>query len=78
MNGITVKIVNETACLMLMHDNEMLDCLFINKYFFDTLSPDEHKTIANVYKETYNVTQCLVTAKEKTEHTIDLLQFILV
>lgn len=62
---ISVKIVNETACLMLMQNDEMLDYLFINKYFFDPLSPDEHKMIANVYKETYNATQCHITAKEK-------------
>ncbi|MFJ3388789.1 hypothetical protein [Lysinibacillus sp. NPDC086135] len=78
MENITVKIVNETACLMLMQSNKMLDCLFINKYFFDTLSPDEYTMFANVYKEAYNATQCLVTAKEKTEQTIDQLQLITV
>jgi|GEM_PF-3658688 len=78
MENITVKIVNETACLMLMQNDKMLDCLFINKYFFDTLLPDEHMMIANVYKEAFNTTQSLVTAKEKTEYTIDQLQLITV
>lgn len=74
MININVKIVTETACIMLMKDNTMLDCIFINEMFFHSLTLTEQLMIANLYKETYNATACLSTAKEKTEQTIDQLQ----
>lgn len=74
MKNITVRFANENACLILMQNNVMIDCLFINKYFYDSLSIDTIIMLANLYKETYNATLCLVTAKQKTEQTIDKLQ----
>ncbi|MGE7840737.1 hypothetical protein ACQKNX_08090 [Lysinibacillus sp. NPDC093712] len=74
MSNINVKIVTETASIMLTKDNTMLDCVFINEMFFHSLTLTEQLMIASVYKETYNATGCLFTAKEKTEHTIIQLQ----
>lgn len=74
MQNINVRVVYTTGCLMLMQDNKMLDCIFINQMYFDTLLQCEIEMLANLYKETYNATQCLTTAKDKTEQTINKLQ----
>jgi len=74
MTNINVEIAIENACLMLMQDNKMIDCLFINKYYFDTLSPYEQNTLSNLYKMTYLALMCPTKAKQKMEQTIEQLQ----
>ena len=74
MANINIKAVYSTACLMLMQDDEMLDCVFINQMYFDTPLQCEITILANLYKGTYNATGYLTTAKSKTEQTIDQLQ----
>lgn len=57
-----IKVIKNTACLMLMKDGSIIDCKFINDFFFNNIMTiddflNEVKLFAERNKiENYNVT----------------------
>ncbi len=62
---LEIKIVKNTACLMLMKGEEMLDCQFINKFHFDNIMTFEDiKEEARNFALSNGVNEYLLNAEQ--------------
>lgn len=58
-----INIVDETACIMLKKENELIDSEFINKYHFDhNITKEELKEKIREVVKRSNVNEYVITA----------------